>query len=52
LHAGETNVMFGTAATILAQARAGRVRALAISRPARHPGYPEVPTFAEQGLPD
>jgi tripartite-type tricarboxylate transporter receptor subunit TctC len=52
LHAGETNVMFGPAATMLAQARAGRVRALAIARPTRHPGYPEVPTFAEQGLPD
>jgi len=52
LHAGETNVMFGPAATMLAQARSGRVKALAISRPARLPAFPDVPTFAEAGLPD
>ena len=52
LNAGESNVMFGPAATMLAQAKAGRVRALAISRPTRLAGYPDVPTFAEEGLPD
>lgn len=52
LHAGETNVMFGPAATMLAQARAGRVRALAIARPARLAAFPDVPTFAEAGLLD
>lgn len=51
LHAGETNVMFGPAATMLAQAKAGRVRALAISRSARLPLYADVPTFAEAGVP-
>ena len=51
LHAGETNVMFGPAATMLAQAKTGRVKALAISRPTRLPSYPDLPTFAEAGVP-
>ena len=29
------------------QAKAGRLRALAVSTPARHPFFPEVPTFTE-----
>ncbi len=51
LHAGETNIMFGPAATMLAQAKSGRVKALAISRPTRLPTYADVPTFAEAGFP-
>ena len=33
------------------QIRGGLARALAISTPARHPGFPDVPTTAEVGLP-
>ena len=33
------------------QIRGGLVRALAMSTPARHPGFPDVPTTAEAGLP-
>jgi len=52
LHAGETHVMFGPAATMLAQVKAGRVNALAIARSTRLQAFPDVPTFAEAGLPD
>ena len=51
LSSGETHIMFGPAATMLAQAKAGRVRALAIARATRLPAFPDVPTFAEAGLP-
>ena len=33
------------------QIRAGLVRALAVSSAARHPGFPDMPTTAEAGLP-
>ena len=36
---------------MLAQAKTGRVKALAISRPTRLPSYPDLPTFAEAGVP-
>jgi len=48
---GETNMMFDTAASILPHVRAGKLRALAIARPARLPEYPGLPTFAEAGVP-
>lgn len=32
--------------------RAGTLRLLAIASRTRHPGFPDVPTFAEQGYPD
>ena len=48
---GETNMMFDTAASILPHVRAGKLRALAIARAARHPEYPDLPTFAEAGVP-
>jgi tripartite-type tricarboxylate transporter receptor subunit TctC len=47
---GETNMMFDTAASILPHVRAGKLRALAIARPARLPEYPDLPTFAEAGV--
>src|SRR5258706_233929 len=37
--------------TLLAQAKAGRIEGLGMSARARSPGAPEVPTFAELGLP-
>lgn len=52
LQAGETHIMFGPASALLAQAKAGRVRALAIARSKRLPAFADVPTFAEAGLAD
>src|SRR3954463_8773914 len=46
LIAGETDIAFDTAASILPQVRAGRLRALAIARASRLAEYPNIPTFA------
>ena len=51
LIAGETDIAFDTAASILPQVRAGRIRALAIARTSRLAEYPNIPTFVEAGLP-
>ena len=51
LIAGETDIAFDTAASILPQVRAGRIRALAIARASRLAEYPNSPTCAETGLP-
>jgi tripartite-type tricarboxylate transporter receptor subunit TctC len=48
---GETDIAFDTAASILPHVRAGKIRAIAIARASRHPEYPNLPTFAESGLP-
>ena len=40
-----------TLSTAAGQIHAGRVRALAVSAPARLPDYPGVPTYAELGFP-
>jgi len=48
---GETNMMFDTAASILPHVQSGKLRALAIARPARLPEYPNLQTFAEAGVP-
>jgi tripartite-type tricarboxylate transporter receptor subunit TctC len=52
LMAGRVQVMFDTAASASPHVRAGKMRALAIGLPSRYPDLPEVPTFAESGLPD
>ncbi len=49
--AGTTRVVVSGLPPVLAQAREGRLRILAISTPRRSPAAPEVPTLAEQGLP-
>jgi tripartite-type tricarboxylate transporter receptor subunit TctC len=51
LAAGRVNVMLDTAASAMSHVRAGRLRALALSAPRRSPEYPDLPTFAEAGLP-
>jgi tripartite-type tricarboxylate transporter receptor subunit TctC len=51
LAAGRVHVMLDTAASAMSHVRAGRLRALAISAPRRSPEYPDLPTFAEAGLP-
>jgi tripartite-type tricarboxylate transporter receptor subunit TctC len=51
LVAGRVHVMLDTAASAMPHVRGGRLRALAISAPQRSAEYPELPTFAEAGLP-
>ena len=50
--AGEVNMILDTAASGMPHVRTGRLRALAIDTPKRHPAFPDLPTFAEQGMPD
>jgi tripartite-type tricarboxylate transporter receptor subunit TctC len=50
LIAGDIQVIFGTAPVILPQARAGRIRALAISSPESSAAIPGVMNMREAGL--
>ena len=51
--AGHVPMLFLTAAVVVVHARAGRLRALAVTTLKRSPGAPEIPTVAEAlGLPD
>ena len=43
--------LFDPITTNVAQLKAGSLRALAVSTPARLPALPAIPTFAEQGFP-
>ena len=49
---GQIHVIFDTLPTQLANIRAGKVRALAITGAARSSLLPDVPTMAEAGMPD
>jgi tripartite-type tricarboxylate transporter receptor subunit TctC len=51
LMGGEIQVMFVTPTFGLPAIKAGKIRAIAYDAPARAPFLPEVPTFAEAGLP-
>jgi tripartite-type tricarboxylate transporter receptor subunit TctC len=51
LVAGDVHGAFVTTALAAPQIKAGKVRALATTAQARSPLLPEVPTFAESGLP-
>jgi len=48
--AGHVPFYFGNMSAALPQARAGRVRALAVTSAQRSPAAPEVPTIAEAGV--
>src|SRR5215475_15646213 len=48
---GHTKAVFGTTVSSAPHVRSGKLRALAISAAKRQPVLPEVPTFAEAGLP-
>ncbi len=52
LLAGEVQLMFGPAVSVMPQVRSGRIRALAVTSAARSAAAPELPTLAEAGLKD
>jgi len=47
---GQVDLSFSTVAITLPQVKAGRIRALAVTSPMRHPVVPHLPTMAEAGL--
>jgi tripartite-type tricarboxylate transporter receptor subunit TctC len=51
LIAGRVQLMFESLNSIAPHARSGAVRALAVSGERRSPGFPELPTVAEAGVP-
>src|SRR6267154_341236 len=51
LIAGHVQVMFESLNSISTFARSGKVKALAVSGPRRSPGFPNLPTIAEAGVP-
>jgi tripartite-type tricarboxylate transporter receptor subunit TctC len=51
LIAGRVQLMFESLNSIATFARSGRVRALAVSGARRSPGFPDLPTIAEAGVP-
>jgi tripartite-type tricarboxylate transporter receptor subunit TctC len=51
LMGGQVHLLFDTLAQSYPQAKAGKVRALAVTTVKRHPTAPEVPTMDEQGFP-
>ncbi len=51
LMAGRVQAMLDTAASAMPHVRSGKLRALALSAPKRSAELPDLPTFAEGGLP-
>jgi tripartite-type tricarboxylate transporter receptor subunit TctC len=49
---GEVTMTLADPPPLVGQVKAGRVRALAITTPARHPAWPDVPTMREAGFAD
>ena len=48
---GQVQALFGSMPAVLPQAKAGRLRPLAVGAAKRSPSLPEVPTVAESGYP-
>ncbi len=51
LVAGQVQLMFDALPAAIGNVRAGKLKVLAITGSTRHPSFPDVPTFAEVGLP-
>ena len=49
--AGQTSLMFGSMLTVIEFARAGKLRAIAVTGDKRSAGVPDIPTVAESGVP-
>ncbi|MFM2398069.1 MAG: hypothetical protein RL341_226, partial [Pseudomonadota bacterium] len=52
LIAGQVDVMFDGLGSSAQHIRSGRIKALAVASKTRSPAFPNLPTAAEQGLPD
>jgi tripartite-type tricarboxylate transporter receptor subunit TctC len=52
LIAGQVDMMFDGMGSSAAHIKGGRIKAIAISAPKRVAAFPNLPTFAEQGMPD
>ncbi len=50
LAAGQVSIMFGTAVAFIPYVKSGKLKALAVTNPARSPIMPDVPTVNESGL--
>jgi len=48
---GQVQALFGSMPAVLAQAKAGRLRPLAVGTPKRSPSLPDVPSVSESGYP-
>ncbi len=48
---GHVQVAFDNVPNVVTQVKAGKLRALAITSPARDPALPDIPTVAEAGVP-
>lgn len=48
---GQVTMTIADPPPVVGQLKAGRVRALAVTSPARHPSWPDLPTMAEAGVP-
>jgi tripartite-type tricarboxylate transporter receptor subunit TctC len=48
---GEVQAVFGSMPALLQNAKAGKVRPIAVGTTTRSPALPDVPTVAEQGYP-
>lgn len=51
LLSGEVSLYFGNVPTVIRQARAGKLRAIATTGPRRSAAAPDIPTVAEAGVP-
>src|SRR5712691_5797631 len=51
LISGQVHLMFESLNSIAPHARSNSIRALAVSGPRRSPGFPDLPTVAEAGVP-
>ena len=51
LLSGEVSLYFGNVPTVITQARAGKLRAIAVTGPRRSSAAPDIPTVAEAGVP-
>jgi len=49
--AGESHMMISGPATVQANIKAGKLKAIAVTTAKRSPGMPDVPTFQESGVP-
>jgi tripartite-type tricarboxylate transporter receptor subunit TctC len=45
------DLLFGSTSAGIPHVTSGKLRALAVTQPRRHPGLPDTPTFAEAGYP-